>query len=412
MRILIYGINYAPELTGIGKYTGEFGAFLSERGDEVEVIAAPPYYPAWAIRAPYANTWLRERVDGVTVMRSPLYVPAEQSGLKRILHEVAFVASSLRWWVPRLFRRYDAIVAVSPPFHLGALPLLHRLLHGTPVVNHIQDLQVDAARDLGLLSSEGLLRALETVERWLLRRMSRVSTISAGMLRKVLDKGVDPEDTWMVPNWVDRQLVYPLPPERSLRARFGIGPGTPVVLYAGNLGQKQGLDVVPRVAAGFAERRPEVLFLIVGEGGARAELEAEVRRRGLRNVRFEGLQPLEDLAAMLAVGDVHLVLQKRAAADLVMPSKLTNIVAVGGHAVVTAEPGTTLYDVVAAERIGTLVPPEDEAALAAGIERVLSGGAAADVTGLAAFAKTLDRDAILAEFRTRLADLSEGSTRG
>lgn len=398
MRILIYGINYTPELTGIGKYTGELGSFLTERGDEVEVITAPPYYPAWSIKAPYGNTWLKESIDGTTVMRCPLYVPEEQSGVKRILHEVAFVLSSLRWWVPRLFRRYDAIIAVSPPFHLGALPLLHKWLHGTPVVNHIQDLQVDAARDLGLLSSERLLGLLESMERWLLRRVTRVSTISTGMRQKVLAKGVAAEDTWLIPNWVDGQLVYPLPPGQSLRERFEIAPGTPVVLYAGNLGQKQGIDVIPRVASEL----PEALFLIVGEGGAKADLVEQVRLRGLGNVRFEPLQPLADLAAMLAVGDVHLVLQKRAAADLVMPSKLTNIVAVGGHAVVTAEPGTTLYDVVSAEGIGTLVAPEDDAALVEGIRRVLAGEAAGDVRGLAAFAKTLDRDAILDDLRARL----------
>ena len=402
MRILIYGINYAPELTGIGKYTGELGAFLTERGDEVDVITAPPYYPAWAIRAPYANTWRKERIGGATVMRSPLYVPAHQSGVKRILHEVAFVLSSLRWWVPRMFRRYDAIVAVSPPFHLGALPLLHKWLHGTPVVNHIQDLQVDAARDLGLLRSERLLGLLESVERWLLQPHDARLDHQRGYAAQSVEQGCRAR----------RHVAHPQLGGSGGGVSASAKPVPAYAFWRKPRNQGRPLRRQPRPETGprrHPARGRRDFRRRSSSSSARAARRPismrQVQELGLGNVQFEPLQPLGDLAAMLAVADVHLVLQKRAAADLVMPSKLTNIVAAGGHAVVTAEPGTTLYDVVSIEKIGTLVAPEDDAALVAGIRRVLSGEAAGDVAGLAAFAKTLDRDAILDDLRARLGAL-------
>ncbi len=406
MRVLIYGINYAPELTGIGKYTGEMAADLAERGAEVEVITAPPYYPHWRVQEPYPSTkWITERRDGVTVHRCPLYVPEEVSGTKRILHEVTFVLSSLRFWIPRLFRRYDVIIAVSPPFHLGALPLLHQAIHGTPIVNHIQDLQVDAARDLGMIKNQALLGVLERFERWLLRSVNRVSSISEGMLSRLAAKRVPEENLISFPNWVDSRKVYPVSKDKSLRSKFGIAEGTKVVLYAGNLGEKQGIDAIPRVAAALRDRE-DILFLVVGEGGMKLQLVDICRQAGLDNVRFEPLQPIEQLSAMLASADVHLVLQKRAAGDLVMPSKLTNIVAVGGHAIVTAEEGTTLYKVVKEWKAGTVVEPEDDRALAAAILRAVDGEGREDSSGVEAFAKTLDRDQTLSSFHEKLQELS------
>ena len=134
MKILIYGINYAPELTGIGKYTGEMAAFLAGAGDDVEVITAPPYYPQWKIQEGYDRGFYTERIEGVTVHRCPLYVPNEVTGLRRILHEFSFVLSSMRYWIPRYFRSYDRIICVSPPFHLGFPALVHKWLRGTHVV--------------------------------------------------------------------------------------------------------------------------------------------------------------------------------------------------------------------------------------------------------------------------------------
>ena len=399
MKILIYGINYAPELTGIGKYTGEMAAYFAAAGDDVEVITAPPYYPQWEVQAGYGKGYRKEVINGVTVLRCPLYVPKEVSGSKRILHELSFVFSSLRYWIPRYFRSYDMILCVSPPFHLGFLALPHKWLRGTPVINHIQDLQVDAARDLGMIRQEGLLRTLEKAERWLMKRVTNVSTISSGMIQKIVKKDVQEKNIINFPNWVDKSLVYPVSKEDSARADWGFDDRDRIVLYAGNLGEKQGLENVLFVAERLRDV-PHLTFLIVGEGGAKSRLMAEAERMGLRNVVFKPLQPLSRLAASLAAADVHLVLQKKAAADLVMPSKLTNILAVGGHALVTAEPGTTLYDLVEDHRLGTTVEPENLDALELGLREILDGKREADSRGAQKFAHdNLDKENILFGFR-------------
>lgn len=399
MKVLFYGINYAPELTGIGKYSGEMAAYSAELGHDVRVITAPPYYPEWSVWNTYRGKgWHTEIMRGVQVHRCPLYVPKQVTGLKRIIHEATFLVSSLRYWVPAYFRKLDVIVVVSPPFHLVFLALIHKLFHGTRVVNHIQDLQVDAARDLGIIKNEPLLRTLEWMEKFLLKRVDYVSTISSGMINKVEEKGIPRDNTIFFPNWVDNKVVYPVSPAESMRSAWGYAPTDQLVLYSGNLGEKQGLDIILELADRL-QSNPRVKFLIVGDGGVKEQLMAKAATMKLTNLRFAPLQPLEKLSASLAAADVHLVLQKKAAADLVLPSKLTNILATGGHALVTADPGTTLYDVVKEHALGTVVAAENTDALYRGLEEILSGSRAEDARGAVEYArKYLNKEEILDAF--------------
>jgi colanic acid biosynthesis glycosyl transferase WcaI len=406
MKILIYGINYAPEMTGIGKYTGEMAPFFAEAGHDVTVITAPPYYPNWKVAEAYRGKgWLTEELDGVTVHRVPLYLPSKLSGFTRILHEASFLLSSMRYWVPAYLTSYDVIICISPPFHLVFPALLHKWFRGTPIVNHIQDLQVDAARDMKIITNRPLLRTLEWLEKRLLFSVDKVSSISAGMIGKIRKKGVLADKIIFFPNWVDSTKVFPRSRAESLRAEWGFTEEDKVILYSGNLGGKQGLGSIITVAEQL-QKRQEVRFVIVGEGEMKAQLMQKAAAAGLNNIQFKPLQPLNKLAACLAAADVHLVLQRKAAADLVMPSKLTNILAVDGHAVVTAEPGTTLYDVVAENQLGTLVEPENPAALRRGIEAVIDGEKKEDTSGAKRFVRHhLLKDKILNTFLDGLARL-------
>jgi colanic acid biosynthesis glycosyl transferase WcaI len=222
------------------------------------------------------------------------------------------------------------------------------------------------------------------------------------MQRKVARKGVNIDNVILFPNWVDSDIVYSVSKSASARNEWGFDDHHRIVLYAGNLGEKQGLENVLVVADRLREE-PNLTFVIVGEGGAKARLMEEAERLQLPNLVFKPLQPLDRLAASLAAADIHLVLQKKAAADLVMPSKLTNILAVGGHALVTAEEGTTLHELVHAHHLGTLVAPEDAGALERGIREILAGQRADDARGARQFAaEHLDKRSILFGFRTVL----------
>jgi colanic acid biosynthesis glycosyl transferase WcaI len=373
MRILIFGINYAPELTGIGKYTGEMAAWLAKKGNQVSVVTALPYYPEWNIHPEYKGKWwTKEFLNNVTLYRCPLYVPKQVTPVERIIHEFSFLLAILPVWIGILFqKKYDVVICVSPPFHLGILPMLYSKLRGSKIVTHVQDLQVDAAKDLGMIKNQTVLDIMFRLENIILNNSSAVSTISPGMMDKIISKGIAPSKMLLFPNWVDENEIKPLSAEHSLREEFGIGKEIKVILYSGNLGEKQGLEIIVDVAEAF-RKRDDVLFLIVGSGGGKDNLIRLVNDAGLPNIKFLPLQPYEKLSALLATADLHLVMQKKSASDLVMPSKLTAILAAGGCPIVTASKGTSLYEVISQHQMGIIVEPESAIELKNGIETALA----------------------------------------
>lgn len=369
LKILLYGINFAPELTGIGKYTGEMAAWLVAQGHEVRVVTAPPYYPDWAVGAGYsARRWQRERWQGVDVWRCPLWVPHRPGGAKRLLHLASFALGSLPVMLRQLLWRPDMVWVVEPPLFCAPAAWAVARLAGARAWLHIQDYEVDAAFDLGLLKGPWLRRAVAAGERWLMRRFDVVSTISQRMRARAQAKGVDAARLVMFPNWVDVSAMAPGAVGKNsvnhFRALLGIAPGTVVALYSGNMGAKQGLELLADVANlclkqdGIAQ--PAVVFVFCGNGAGRAELVQ--RCVGLPHVHFLDLQPVALLPELLAMADIHLLPQRADAADLVMPSKLTGMLASARPVVATAKAGTELAQVV--QGCGLVVPPEDARAMA------------------------------------------------
>ena len=370
MRLLIHGMNYAPELVGIGKYTGELGAYLASRGHQVTVLAAAPYYPQWRVQEDYRpQRWRREWLDGVEVLRAPQYVPARVTGKGRLLQEISFSASCLYWWLTCLRRQpWDAVVAVCPPMTSGLVPGFFWRRRSIPLVIHVQDLQLDAARELGILSQPILLHGLAGVERRLFRRAQAVTTISRSMLDRLEAKGVPAARLHLLPNWADLDNIRPESRHNDLRRELGLTSEI-VVLYAGNLGEKQGLEVVLRAAALTREER-SIRYLMAGEGAARERLKWLAENLGLDNLLFLPLQSNNRFPLLLAAADIHLVVQRQQAADLVMPSKLTNIMAAGRPFIATTDAGTELGRVSIDSQAGLVTPAEDAEALAQAIQRL------------------------------------------
>ncbi|MBE3557390.1 MAG: WcaI family glycosyltransferase [Firmicutes bacterium] len=372
MRLLFYGINYAPEPTGTGPYTTDMARWLADRGHQVDVITGLPHYPAWKVDEAYAGLcFLREEIDGVRVLRVPLRTPkgSVPSSRDRIVLESSFALAAGRYWLPCMLvrQRYDAVIAICPPLQMGVYPQLYHGLRGVPWIFHIQDLQVDAAFRLGMLQPSSASRLLYRVENGLLRQASLVSTNTDAMRRRIIEKGTPPERTFLLPNWADLQAITPLPKQNAFREQLGIPEDHVLCIYAGSMGAKQGLETAIDAARQLQDET-HIHFAFVGDGARRKVLEEQAR--GIPNITLLPVQPKERLAEMLAAADVHLVVQRRDAADLVMPSKLGNILAAGRPVVATAEPGTALYETVTQAGAGLLVPPEQPELLAAAIRRL------------------------------------------
>lgn len=361
MRLLIVGINFFPELTGIGKYTGEMALFLANRGFDIHVIAAPPYYPHWKVQKPY-RTWMyvNERWGNIQIYRCPLWVPKHPSGLKRLLHLASFSLSSIPVLLRQIFWKPDIVMVIVPAIASAPLSLITARLSGAKAWLHVQDFEVDTAFNLDILSSSGLLaRSLVFFEGLLLRSFDVVSTISNRMVERLKVKGVAPTKIILLKNWVDTDKIFPLTGRRNpVRKELNIDEDKIVVLYAGNMGEKQGLEVLIDTARRLKEHT-NIYFVLCGDGVVRQSIEKQAR--DLTNVRFIPLQPIEKLNLLLNMADIHVLPQRADVADLVMPSKLIGMLASGKPVVAMARTNTEIAQVI--EATGVLIPPENVDAL-------------------------------------------------
>lgn len=366
MKILVYGINYAPELTGIGKYSGEMCEWLAASGHEVRMVTAPPYYPAWQVDAPYSATrYQTEQLNGLRVLRCPLWVPKKIGGLSRILHLLSFALTSLPVMLAQAVWRPDVVMTVAPALTCAPAGWLTAKLCGAKSWLHIQDFEVDVAFKMGLLKGQLLRRLVMGLERFILQRFDCVSTISHRMVELLHAKQVAASHVFYFLNWANTEHIRMQQGMNSFHAELAISANTKVVLFSGTLNRKQGLEVIPRLAQRLAERK-DILFVIGGEGALKAEL--EVASVGLKNIKFLPLQPLARLSDLLGLASIHLLPQNTDAEDLVLPSKLTGMLASGRPVVAICKEGSEISNVVV--DCGLIVPPDDEAALVDAITRL------------------------------------------
>jgi colanic acid biosynthesis glycosyl transferase WcaI len=354
MRFLIYGINFSPELTGIGKYTGEMAQWLARRGHTVTAVTALPYYPQWKIQKGYPKFFYRrETIAGVRVIRCPLWVPMKLTALQRILHLVSFSLTSfwLVFW-KALRERPDVMITIEPSFLCAPVLWLAAKLSRSKTWLHVQDFELDAAFELHLLRGSLFRRVVMAVERFFMGRFDKVSSISERMVQQLSQKEVKPERQFLFPNWVDTEAIYPHERCNGLRRSLGLSGEHTVVLYAGNMGRKQGLEIIIEAAHALKDRS-DIRFVMCGDGSVRPELEKLAERRD--NIYWLPLQPLERLNELLSMADIHLLTQRSQLGICWMPSKLTAMMANGRPVVATADPDSPVAHVV--KECGEVVSP-------------------------------------------------------
>jgi colanic acid biosynthesis glycosyl transferase WcaI len=408
VKILIAASNFTPDAIGVGKFTGEMAEWLAARGHDVRVITAPPFYPHGRISQGYSGwKFAREKYAQLDVLRCPIWVAKKQSGVRRLLQGLSFALSSM---VPLLwscvFWRPDVVWTVAPSLPSAAIALVGAKLAGRPCWIHIQDFEIDAAFELGLLRSSRLRSFLQKAERFLLSRSEVVSTITPRMLERLDLKKISSRKT-LFPNWVDPASIFPVQDNSSARARLGIGEHHFVALYSGNLGEKQGVHDLVDVARMLSDTK-DALVLICGDGAGHARL-AELAS-GLENVRLLPLQPSAEFNDLLGAADVHLLPQKPEVADLVMPSKLLAMLSSGRPVVAGAMAGTQLAHEI--EGCGIVVPPGDAALMADAIRLLKSRSDLRSAMGRAAIDRVHERWAkskILSQFEKDLTALGNSS---
>ena len=367
MRIIIYGLNFYPEMIGIGKYNTEMADWLIKKGHKVHVICAPPYYPSWTIKDGYSSwRYSHQSEKGLSVTRCPIWIPKAPAGLKRILHLISFAVSSLPliiWY--SIFWKPDLIFTLEPPIFCLPGTILVSKLFNVKVWLHVQDFELDAGFNLGLIPNLKILKkTIFWLESFILRQVDNISTISQEMLRLLVNaKGVKSQQCCLFPNWVDTQAIVPLQEDSCFRKELGLSSEQIVCLYAGNLGAKQGLDVLVK-AAQLLEDQSNITFVIAGDGPMRETLIE--RARGLSNIRFLDLQPQERFNSLLNLANIHLLPQSGETNDLFFPSKVKAMFASGRPVIATAHMGTQLAQVITG--CGLVTAPGDAVQLSEAIQ--------------------------------------------
>ena len=415
MRIIVWGINYAPELTGIAPFNAGLCEDLRRRGHTVEMITGFPYYPRWE-KAPGDRGRLhrREEINGVPVYRCWQYVPRRVTTLRRIAHELTFGLGSLL----RVLLRpaADVYIVVSPPLILGPLASLLCRLKRRPYVFHVQDLQPDAAVGLGMVKPGLFTRLLYRVEAWAYRDAAAVSGISDGMMQAFAAKGVPESKRWLFPNWI-RGGVSAAASERcaaaaAFRAKYGIPAGCFLASYSGNLGRKQGLETLVEAVARLDARpagAPGIQVLLVGDGAMRETLAAQVRAKGMTGLRMLPLLDETDYQGMLAASDVSLIVQSPGTGQYFFPSKLLSILTAGCPVLSVADDDSELAKAVADGAFGRNVRPADPTALAQALEELAADPAAlAQLRRRTAWVERFSAARVLTEFEARLSRLLRG----
>jgi colanic acid biosynthesis glycosyl transferase WcaI len=389
MRILVVGINYAPDMIGVAKYNTELCESLVLQGHDVRIITAPPYYPGWAIPPAYRSwRYQSEVINGVSITRAPIFVPKIPTGAKRLIHHASFALSSAWLVISEAFRwRPDLVFAVAPSLMSAALASFVARRISASSWLHVQDLEVDAAFELGLLRNKRLRAAMVAIERGILTSFDRVSTISVQMVRRLEAKGIDAARLRELRNWIDSEALVQGDRMTRFRRELQLDDSHLIGLYAGTMSNKQGLELIVEAARHLQLVDPRIHLVLCGDGPHRAKLEDMSRGQG--NIHFLGLQPWERFGELLSTADFHLIPQRPEAADLVLPSKLAGIFASGRPVIAMARPGTGLA--LEVEGAGLVVLPGDARAFCEAIHTLVSDAGLRNALGETARQRCVER---------------------
>jgi colanic acid biosynthesis glycosyl transferase WcaI len=378
LRLAVLCPHFAPDTAPTGEVMTRIVHELAALGHELHVVTALPWYREHRIEPGWEGRYVRrETTEWGSITRVHPFPGDDKKNLVR--RALGFAGFSVLAGLGSLpGGRVDAVIAMSPPLTMGLTGWLTHLVRRGPLVFNIQDVFPDAAVETGAITNRHIIRVARWLERVSYHRAAAVTVLSDDLRENVAAKVRPSHRTrvHVIPNFVDTEFIAPADRRTAFRAELGIGD-EPVVLYAGNVGFSQSLDMVVAAAARF----PQATFVINGDGAARGALEELAA--GLTNVRFSGYQPKERVPEVLASGDIHLVPLKRGLGRVSVPSKTYSILAAGRPVLAAIDPGTEVPRMLAASGGGVAVGPDDPAAFEAALGALLADLPAARAMGTA-----------------------------
>lgn len=430
MKLLYVCEYFPPEANAAATRIGEHVRRWQAAGHSVVVITCVPNFPQGVVHAGYRNAWWQvEDYAGVRVVRVKTFVHPNRGRLGRILDQASLLPGAL---VAGLVGpRPDAVVASSPTLFAALAGAWIAALRRVPFVLELGDLGAASIVAVGVMRYGMLLRLVTAIERHVYRRAARIVAQTAAMRDAVIAAGIDAAKVAVIANGVDVAAFASVPAARAQTAApAAAAPGIPDVAarhagaasaaarpltvgYLGTMGLAHGLEFVLDAAQAL-RARSDIAFYLVGDGAARAELEAAAAARNLGNVTFAGPFPHSAMPAQWARVDVALVsLRDHPTFTTVIPSKIFEAAAAGAPVLLAAPEGEATA-LVRRYGLGLTLPPGDGAALAASIaaladDRTRLAKLAANAT---AAAPQFDRALRTREYLTLLEDVVSGGRGG
>jgi len=374
VNVLVLCPHFAPDLAPTGEVMTQIAAQLVSRGHRLHVVTSLPWYVHHAIEPGWEGEVVRhEDTEWGRITRVHPF-PTDKANIPaRALGFAGFTGlSGLGALLTR--SRPDAVLAMSPPLTLGAAGWAAARAHRVPFVFNIQDVFPDVAVELGAITDRRVIAVAEWLERETYLRADAVTVLSDDLRDNVAAKVAgrrgaagDPSKVRVIPNFIDTTWIRPMERENEYRREHGL-VGKRVVMYAGNVGFSQSLDLVLAAASHLAHD-PDVVFVINGGGSARPSLEKAAA--GMSNVRFVDMAPKERLPEVAAAADLHVVPLKAGLARSSVPSKLYTILAAGRPVVASVDPGTEVARTVESAGAGLAVPPDDPEAFTKAVSRLV-----------------------------------------
>jgi colanic acid biosynthesis glycosyl transferase WcaI len=397
MNLVVLCPHFEPDVAPTGAVMTRIAHELIGRGHRLHVITALPWYQGHAIEPGWEGRLVRTEVTGWGRISRVNPFPTDKRNIPaRAVAFGGFTALATAVGVGSSIRP-DGVLAMSPPLTLGPAGAVVGRLRRVPLVFNIQDVFPDVAVELGLLTGARAIAAARWLERTSYRASDAVTVLSEDLADNVRSKitqglpsgrvATQAAKVRVIPNFVDTAHIVPSDRENRYRQQYGLS-GRQVVMYAGNVGLSQSLDLVVGAARALRETRPDVIFVINGGGAARPDLEAGAA--GLDNLRFVDMAPIEELPEVLAAADIHLVPLRTGLARSSVPSKMYSILAAGRPILASVDEGTEVARTVLRAGAGLAVPPDDQAAFTSALERLLDDEEGRSRMGAAARAFVVD----------------------